>query len=182
MLEVSPACSLSNDTLSVLGVDFVSSLHALPLQPLEGWLNTRHFQLKFPHVLIEKTNQKMCSPNDVVFTFSVRTFKSQSSPAGRTFLGIQILKLHPSTKHTVHISDDQWYDASLSNRFLVQVFCCSHCFVVTLPYWRQFQSLSKHVTAVSPYECDRHEIFVSHPSYSFIKNPITFSCQTQTVS
>jgi len=45
---------------------------------------------------------------------------------------------------TVHISGAQ----CLSNRFLVQVLCCSRCFVVMLPWWRQFQSQSKHVTAV----------------------------------
>jgi hypothetical protein len=35
VLEVSPAFSLSNDSLSVLGDDFVNFL-VLPVQPLEG--------------------------------------------------------------------------------------------------------------------------------------------------
>jgi hypothetical protein len=48
---------------------------------------------------------------------------------------------------TVHISDAQWYDISLSNRFLFQVLCCSRCFLVILPWRRQLQFLSKNVTA-----------------------------------
>ena len=38
-----------------------------------------------------------------------------------------------------------WY--LLSNRSLVHVSCCYHCFLLILPWWRQFQSLSKQVTA-----------------------------------
>lgn len=58
VLDILPACSLSNDSLSVLGDEFVNFPHVLPVQPLEGWLNAKNFWLKFPQVLIEKTNWK----------------------------------------------------------------------------------------------------------------------------
>ena len=51
---------------------------------------------------------------------------------------------------TVHIYDAQCY-IYLSNRLLFKlkkVLCCLHCFVTIWPWWRQFQSLSKHVPAV----------------------------------
>jgi hypothetical protein len=51
-------------------------------------------------------------------------------PSGKCFISM----------HSTHFwCPNLWY---LCNRFLVQVFCFSCCFVVMLPYWRQFQSLS----------------------------------------